>query len=123
MGPPSSTVRLRRVRRRGPGPGPGCGPGCGPAAVPVTRTVVVAVAVAVAVLVVSARHVRETVTTYPGHCPVGLAPVNRCGVHGFRAGVSFRHWTRTQTRATHTPDTTGWAKPVLFPKGGDVMLN
>ena len=91
--------------------------------IPVTRTVVVAVVVAIAVLMVSVRHVRETVTTYPGHCPVGIAPINCRGVHGFRAGVSFGHWTRTQTRATRTLDTAGWAKPVLFPKGGDVMLN
>ena len=91
-------------------------------AIPVTRTVVVVVVVAVAVLMVSVQHVRETVTTYHGHCPVGLAPVNRRGVHGFRVGVSFGHWTRTQTCATRTLDA-GWAKPMLFPEGGDVMLN
>jgi hypothetical protein len=38
---------------------------------------------------------------------------NRGGVHGFRAGVSLGH--RTRTRATRTPDTAGWAKPVLHP--------
>lgn len=44
--------------------------------------------VAVTVLVVSGRHTTETMTTYHGHGPVGLAPqavntANRGGVNSF----------------------------------------
>jgi hypothetical protein len=40
---------------------------------------------------------------------------NRNGVDSFRAGARSGHHTRT--RGTHTPDTAGSAKPMLYPKG------
>ena len=45
--------------------------------------------------------------------PCTCKTANHNELHGFHVGVNWAH--QTWTRATRTPDTAGWAKPVLNP--------